>query len=434
MIRNVAKRSAAAAGTLVSFPIFLSAVYAFGEYKNTPENQISMHHTFYSIYYQSITNVFMSKLGSYAIRQFQIDCKDAAKVNENLLLKLLDRCKDTAYGKDHDLQSITSREEFRRKHPITTHDHYQSYIDRVYEGQENIMFPEKPRMIGTFPLIRLIHESLLFYLPSVICHQSSANIVCPGTTSGTSGSHKQIPVPPLQRTVFFTKGIALTFDALQNGVKHPSNNSLKWPNLQKSCKLMHEPQFTYTPSNIMVGPNSSRPHDNKQLLKLYTTPEEAFDVQSENELLFLHALYALLDTNLGFIEANFCNRILNFFVLLDDKWEALVETIETGKLPSDLQISNESRHELDSKLRPNLNRAQELRRVRLDHAAAFQNDTGDKESSNPKPSLARRIWPTLHTILSSRQAPFKYMARNSDSNTLVKTLQFTLRCMQLRKD
>ena len=122
----------------------------------------------------------------------------------------------------------------------------------------------------------------------------------------------------------------------------------------------------------------------------------------------------------------------NFF--LDDKWEALVETIETGKLPSDLQISNESRHELDSKLRPNLNRAQELRRVRLDHAAAFQNDTGDKESSNPKPSLARRIWPTLHTILSSRQAPFKYMARNSDSNTLVKTLQFTLRCMQLRKD
>ena len=237
---------------------------------------------------------------------------------------------------------------------------------------------------------------------------SSANIFyIPGTTSGTSGSHKQIPVPPIQRTVFFTKGIALTFDALQNGVKHPSNDSLKWPNLQKSCKLMHEPKFAYTPSNIMVGPNSSRPRDNKGLLKLYTTPESAFEVQSENELLFLHALYALLDTNLGFIEANFCNRILNFFVLLDDKWEALVETIETGKLPSDLQISNEIRHQLDSKLKPNLERAQELRRIRLQDAAALQNGTSDKDSTDPKPSLARRIWPTLHTILASETGTFQ---------------------------
>lgn len=374
MIRTVAKRSAAAAGTLVAVPIVVSAAYAFNEYKNTPEDQISMHHTFYSIYYQSVTNLFMSKFGSRAIRQFEIDCQDAVKVNESLLLKLLDRCKDTAYGKDHNLGSITSREDFRKKHPITTHDHYQSYIDRVYNGQENIMFPEKPRMIGT--------------------------------TSGTSGSHKHIPVPPIQRTVFFTQGISLTFDALQNGVKHPSNDSLKWPNLQKSCKLMHEPQFTYTPSNIMVGPNSSRPSDNKGLLQLYTTPESAFGVQSENELLFLHALYALLDTNLGFIEANFCNRILNFFVLLDNKWEALMETIETGKLPDDLQISNEIRLQLESKLKPNLERAQELRRIRLEDAAALQNPS-DKESKDPKPSLARRIWPTLHTILASETGTFQ---------------------------
>lgn len=172
MIRTVAKRSAAAAGTLVAVPIVVSAAYAFNEYKNTPEDQISMHHTFYSIYYQSVTNLFMSKFGSRAIRQFEIDCQDAVKVNESLLLKLLDRCKDTAYGKDHNLGSITSREDFRKKHPITTHDHYQSYIDRVYNGQENIMFPEKPRMIGTFPFItrRLVHhESMFFYLSYVIC-------------------------------------------------------------------------------------------------------------------------------------------------------------------------------------------------------------------------------------------------------------------------
>ena len=374
MIRTIVKRSAGAAGVLVSIPIAASAAYACNEYNNTPEDQISKHHTIYSIYYQSITNLFMSKLGSMAIRQFHADCKDAVNVNEGLLLnKLLDRCKDTAYGKDHGFADITSREDFRRKHPITTHDHYQSYIDRVYQGEGNVMFPEKPRMIGT--------------------------------TSGTSGSHKQIPVPPLQRNIFFAKGIAITFDALQNGVKHPTNDSLRWPNLQKSCKLMIEPQFTFTPSNIMVGPNSSRPKDNKSLLKLYTTPETAFEVQSENELLFLHALYALMDKNLGFIEANFCNRILNFFVVLDDKWEMLVEAIETGKLPKDLEIREEIRSQLESKLKPNLDRAQELKRIRKNHADVLQNCT--KESKDGKPSLARRIWPNLHTILSSETGTFQ---------------------------
>ncbi len=368
MIRNVANRSAAATGALVSIPLLASAAYAFHEYRNTPEDQISKHHTMYSIYYQSLTNLFMSKLGSIAKKEFQTDCKNAVRVNEALLLRLLQRCKETAYGKDHNLGDITSREDFRRKHPITTHEHYQPYIDMVYQGEANVMFPEMPRMIGT--------------------------------TSGTSGSHKLVPVPPLQRKVFFTKGIAITFDALQNGVMHPTNPSLKWPNFQKSCKLMHEPKFTHTPTNIMVGPNSSRPKDNKGLLKLYTTPEVAFEVQSENELLFLHALYALMDENLGFIEANFCNRILNFFVVLDDNWDILVETVETGILPVDLDIDQSIRRELESNMKPDLYRAKELKRIRTDYLE-------HNDDSASQPSLARRIWPNLHTILASETGTFQ---------------------------
>mmetsp|Transcript_12273 Transcript_12273/g.18821 ORF Transcript_12273/g.18821 Transcript_12273/m.18821 type:complete len:640 (-) Transcript_12273:51-1970(-) len=373
MIRTVAKRSAAAAGGILATSVVVSAAYAYNEYINTPEDQISKHHTMHSIYYQSLTNLFMSKLGSMAIKEFESDCKDAINVNEALLLKLMQRCKDTAYGKDHKLVDIISREDFRRKHPITTHDHYQVYIDRVYQGEENVMFPETPRMIGL--------------------------------TSGTSGSHKYIPVPPLQRKVFFTKGIAITFDALQNGVQHPTNHALQWPNLQKSCKLMHEPNFTYTPNNIMVGPNSSRPKDNKGLLKLYTTPEMAFEVRSENELLFLHALYALMDPNLGFIEANFCNRILNFFVVLDENWDKLVKAIETGSLPKDLKIENDIRKELELNLEPDFDRAQELKQIRRDYKDALVAVKENNDASQP--SLARRLWPNLHTILASETGTFQ---------------------------
>lgn len=372
---TIAKRAAAGAGAIVTIPLVASVAYACNEYRTTPEDQVSKHHTIHSIYYQSLTNLFMSKLGSYAIKHFHKDCQNAKDVNEKLLLKLLDRCKDTAYGKDHGFQDISSREEFIQRHPVTTHGHYQSYIDRVYDGEENVMFPEKPRMIGT--------------------------------TSGTSGSHKQIPVPPLQRSVFFAKGIAVTFDALQRGVKHHTNPSLQWPNLQKSCKLMIEPQFTYTPNtNIMVGPNSSRPKDNKSLLKLYTTPEAAFEIQSENELLFLHALYALMDENLGFIEANFCNRILNFFVVLEDHWETLVEVIETGSLPKELEIAEDVKGELNSALRPDPDRAMKLRKIKQDHDQSLI-ERKDGDGTSYKPSFARRIWPNLHTILGSETGAFQ---------------------------
>jgi hypothetical protein len=368
-----------ASGALVGIPFLTSALYAYYEYCHTPADQISLHHNAYSIYIQSITNLFMSKLGSSAIRQFHRDCEDAVAVNETLLLELIDRSKDTIYGKDHDLVSIRTREEFRRKHPITTHEHYQTYIDKVYNGQENVMFPGLPRMIGT--------------------------------TSGTSGTFKRIPVPALQRKVFFTKGIAITFHALQQGVKHPDNDGLNWPNLQRSCKLMHEPKFNYSPSNIKVGPNSSSPKDNKSLLQLYTTPEDAFEVQSEMELLFLHVFFALLDKNLGFVESNFANRVLNFFVLMDDQWDTLLHSIGTGLLPRDLKIDVEIRNKLERGLTPNPSRAAELRRGKRqyeqDRLNTNSSSSSSKSSSSSRgPSLARRLWPNLHTILASETGAF----------------------------
>jgi len=372
MFRTAVKRTAIVSVALVGIPITTSALYAYYEYCTTPDDQISVHHNAYSIYIQSITNLFMSKLGSSAIRHFHADCENAVAVNQNLLLELMDRCKDTVYGKHHDLNSVSirSREEFRKRHPITTHQHYQPYIDRVYNGEENVMFPGLPRMIGT--------------------------------TSGTSGTQKLLPVPDLQRKVFFTKGIAITFDALQQGVKHRNNDSINWPNLQKSCKLMHEPKFNYSPTNIKVGPNSSSPKDNKSLLQLYTTPEDAFEVQTEMELLFLHLLYALLDKNLGFLESNFCNRVLNFFVLMDDQWESLLHSIETGLLPRDLKIDGEIRRKLESGLTPNKHRADELRRLKHHHDQELELDANSRG-----PSLARRLWPNLHTILASETGAFQ---------------------------
>ena len=365
-----------AAGVIVGLPT-LSVAYAGYVYGTTPEDQISTSHTPYSIWVQSLTNLFMTRVGSMSASKLDETCANAAKVNEQLLLSLVEANKDTAYGRDYGFSVtnndndegkktpiIQSRDDFIRRHPITNHEHYQSYIDRVSNGESNVMFPDKPRMIAE--------------------------------TSGTSGTRKLLPVNPLQRKVFFLEGIGTTFDALIKGVAQKTGGEIKWPNLQKSAKLMFRPRYGTSPGGLRVGPNSSSPDDNKTLLQLYTTPGDAWQVQSEEEMLFLHCLYALLDKNLGFIESNFASGVFNMFVCIDDNWDKLVESIRTGKLPDGLNIDPDLRQKLESELEPNLERANELGAIR----------TKCKSEKGDGASFARLVWPTLHTILAVETGSF----------------------------
>jgi len=378
VLRRVAWGTGAAVGT----PILASVGYAQYLRTTTPEDEISESHNIHnatfqtSIWYQSITNLLMTLFGQISRRRLDASCENAAEENERLLLSVLKRCKDTSYGIAHNFSSIQSREDFRRKHPLTNHDHYSSYIDQIVhlnehdEPPNNIMFPEKPRMIAQ--------------------------------TSGTSGTAKLIPVSPLQRKVFFLEGIGVAFDTMVRGVPTSSHGLIQsWPNLQKSCKLMFTPKYSYTVNGLKVGPNSSTPGDNKSLLKLYSTPPDAYEVETEPELLFLHALYALLDRNLGLIESNFILGVFNMFSCMDRHWDDLVETVRSGKFPKDLDIPDQVRTKLECELVPNPKRAEELAGIRISH--------GDKKDSHK--SFARRIWPKLHTIMANETGSFHLCGR-----------------------
>ena len=370
-----ARRALYSTTAAIGIPLLASFGYAEHNRRTTPQDEIGQSHTFRSIWYQSLTSAAMSYFGRRARSEHESSCLSAASDNEALLLSLLDRCRDTAYGLDHGFSSIQSREAFRDSHPLTDHGHYRPYIDRVvHNGEENVMFPERPRMIGK--------------------------------TSGTSGTVKLVPVAPLQRKVFFARGIGVAYDAMVRGVGRASDGLVAWPNLQKSCKLMFAPRFAYTDHGMKVGPNSSVPGDNRALLQLYSTPPDAYEVETEPELLFLHCLYALSDRNLGIIESNFIMGVFNFFACIDANWRELVEAVRTGMLPENLEISDSTRLKLESGLVPNPIRASDLEQI-VDRK-------GDTTTDNPEDiikgqessSFARRVWPKLHTIMANETGSF----------------------------
>jgi hypothetical protein len=81
---------------------------------------------------------------------------------EACLRRVLKRCKDTAYGRDHGFSEIQSIDEFQQKVPLITYENMTPYIARCVQGEENVLFPDK----------------ILYYM----------------ATSGTTGNRKLFPL------------------------------------------------------------------------------------------------------------------------------------------------------------------------------------------------------------------------------------------------
>lgn len=58
--------------------------------------------------------------------------------------ELIEKAKNTAFGKDHDFQNIQSYSDFQKRVPIRDYEQLRSYVDRVVAGEKDILWPDKP--------------------------------------------------------------------------------------------------------------------------------------------------------------------------------------------------------------------------------------------------------------------------------------------------
>lgn len=65
--------------------------------------------------------------------------KDPVPVQEDFLFELLDQVKDTEYGKKYNFKNIKNLVDFQRLVPLVTYEDLAPYIERMKEGQENIL-------------------------------------------------------------------------------------------------------------------------------------------------------------------------------------------------------------------------------------------------------------------------------------------------------
>lgn len=68
----------------------------------------------------------------------------AVELQEKVFLSLIEKAKNTVFGKDHHFEKIKTYDDFKKYVPVRDYEKLKSYMERVVNGEENILWPGQP--------------------------------------------------------------------------------------------------------------------------------------------------------------------------------------------------------------------------------------------------------------------------------------------------
>ncbi|MDO5105777.1 GH3 auxin-responsive promoter family protein [Capnocytophaga sp.] len=88
---------------------------------------------------------FLAKIFAASVRK-KIDrwANNPVATQEKVFWQLIEKAKDTTFGKDHRFQEIKSHSDFVKNVPVRDYEALKPYIERVIAGEENILWRGKP--------------------------------------------------------------------------------------------------------------------------------------------------------------------------------------------------------------------------------------------------------------------------------------------------
>lgn len=272
----------------------------------------------------------MTLLGRYGLLRLREKSKYANSLGQQKLIELLHRNKNTEYGKKYHFEDINSYEDFKKLVPITYYSDYDGYIKRMLEGETNI----------------ITVENVNYYADS----------------SGSTGNPKRIPVTKkaamevTKYTIFIPFGI---------GFEYMKKISKKMPS--GLVFLMQEYSAEKLPNGKDLGCITEIPLKIiKSVLKFISaTPLPViFPADIKNtDMKYLKMRFSIDKKDVVFINAIYGIVVYEQMRYLESNWEMLCDDIEKGIINQSVQVPEITRNELKKYLKPNPERAAELRSI-----------------------------------------------------------------------
>lgn len=291
--------------------------------------------------------------GTLYKKEFDEIAKNPGVYNTNLLLNILQSNASTEFGQLHNFASITSVEQYKNSMPITGYDNYDPYIKRMIQEQQD-------NLLTSYP-IRHYMES-----------------------SGTQGTAKYLPLSNPSKEIIHTLSKQL-FSRIYD--------------LMGDAWTYHKLLLLIVPADKTLNEYADRNSLSTELFigifeenmsDFVVSPMLAYEKGRTVDTQYLNAMFALIDANMCSIFSPFMSFILEFIHYVNINKEMLIQNIEMGIIDDSINISEEDCATLLSTIKPNKERAAQLREIFEAYPTSW-----------PK-----KVWPNLELILSTCSGSF----------------------------
>jgi hypothetical protein len=270
-----------------------------------------------------IAKLILSLTGPGTVKAFERQCRHPLKAQEKLLHHILEKNKDTAFGKEHEFRRIKTMRAFQKAVPISTYEDIKPYIDAELGGKPNQLTSEKP---------------MLFAM-----------------TSGTTGAAKYIPVTAESRGA---KADLMKVWLSSFFKDHPDIFS------ERVLSIVSPEVESHAPDGTPCGSESGHAYRNipAAIRSLYVCPYEVFEIE-DYEARYYTILRIAVAQSLSLIATVNPSTLLVLCERLEQHTDSIIRHVRQGGLPKDLKVPHSIREKIASHLKPDPQRADELEKL-----------------------------------------------------------------------
>lgn len=247
-------------------------------------------------------------------------------VQEQFLHSVLVAHQDTEYGRKYGLRHIKTINQFQKQIPVLPYSSYEPYTERIAQGEKNILTAD--------PVVYL------------------------SLTSGSTGKKKLIPVTKrFQNSLGRSNLTSIGFlnDALQN-----RESKFGRVLITNTTQLLGR-----TSGGIDYGPAAAGVLRMGKFLykQLFAHPYQTLQPSNSLARHYVCLLFALRDTSMRVIAANYPMLILRICHYLEHYAQEFIRDLETGTIADWLNLEPEVRASLEKQWFPQPSRAAQLQKV-----------------------------------------------------------------------
>lgn len=211
---------------------------------------------------------------------------DPMRSQEEFVMRMMRENGKTAYGRAHGFDSIHSLNDFKNRIPLTTYDDYLPYVERIADGEKNVLTAYLTEHFTTLLGYRKLPQSRWSVQTSYDYSFCSGFYI--------AGQHG-----------FLTNG--MTLNLVDNSLEH----------LPSGLKV----------GNLLGRLLVKREVDSDQV---YVIPVEVANSPGGDDVLYLQALFALKQQGISIAICDHYGNMIELLRYIEKHWPRLAEDIEIG--------------------------------------------------------------------------------------------------------